>query len=73
MAVAMYLGLPGDGKSMSGVRKVVAVLTQGSRYVITNLPLEMGELRDYLIREYGSDFNCMTRDVCLDHRQVRKF
>jgi len=73
MSVSLYLGLPGDGKSMSGVRKVVSVLTQGSRYVITNLPLELGELQSYLQREHGSDFDCMRRVVLLSESQVRKY
>jgi len=69
----MYLGLPGDGKSMSGVRKVESVLSQGNRYVITNLPLELGELQSYLCRTYGRDFDCMRRVVLLTAEQVRKF
>jgi len=73
MSVSLYLGLPGDGKSMSGVRKVVSVLTQGTRYVITNLPLELGELQSYLQKEYGSDFDCLRRVVLLSEFQVRKF
>ena len=73
MSVSLYLGLPGDGKSMSGVRKVVAVLTGGNRYVITNLPLELGELQSYLCKEYGNDFSCMRRVVLLQESQVRKY
>jgi len=73
MAISLYLGLPGDGKSMSGVRKLVSVLTQGNRYVITNLPLEMGELQSYLRKEYGRDCDCMRRVVLLEQEQVRKF
>jgi len=73
MSVSMYLGLPGDGKSMSGVRKLVSVLTQGSRYVVTNLPLELGELQDYLVREYQWKGDVFDRVVLMGQQQVRKF
>lgn len=73
MSVSLYLGLPGDGKSMSGVRKVESVIAQGTRYVVTNLPLELGELQSYLITRYGRDFDCMQRIVLLKQEQVRKF
>jgi len=71
--IALYLGLPGDGKSMSGVRKLVGVLSETNRYVITNLPLEVGELESYLFKEFGSTFNCRERIVVLEQEQVRKF
>jgi len=73
VSVSLYLGLPGDGKSMSGVRKVVAVLSGGRRTVVTNLPLEVGELESYLRAEYGRDFDCRSRVVLLAQEQVRKF
>jgi len=73
MSVSLYLGLPGDGKSMSGVRKLVAVLSGGRRTVVTNLPIEVGELETYLRQEYGKDFDCRSRLVLLSQEQVRKF
>jgi len=73
LAVSLYLGLPGDGKSLSGLRRVVRTLTEGSRYIVTNLPLEMGELQTYLRAKWGKDFDCTTRIVHLTRGQVRKF
>lgn len=73
MPVVMYLGLPGDGKSMSGVRRLESILATDKRCVVTNLPLEMGELSGYLQRKYGTDFDCASRVVILEQSQVRKF
>lgn len=71
--IALYLGLPGDGKSMSGMRRLVATLSETTRYVITNLPVELGELESYLWKVYGNTFECRRRVVLLEQDQVRKF
>jgi len=73
MSVVMYLGLPGDGKSLSGVKRLVKELKETDRTIVTNLPVEMGELQSYLKAEFGSDFNCMSRVEILEQGQVRKF
>jgi len=73
MSVALYLGLPGDGKSMAGMRKVVDWLVNTDRYVVTNLPVEIGELEDYIVSKYGKVGDCLTRVVLMRQEQVRKF
>jgi len=76
MAISLYLGLPGDGKSMSGVRKLVSVLTQGGRYVVTNLPMELGELESYLnvnFPKVGGWGEVYRRVVVMPQSAVRKF
>lgn len=74
MSVSLYLGLPGDGKSMSGMRRLETVLTTTQNWVVTNLPVEIGELQFYLRERYGGrDFDCARRVVLLEQRQVRKF
>jgi len=73
MSVVMYLGLPGDGKSLSGVKRLVKELVETKRHIITNLPLEMGELKSYMVKNHGADFDCETRVVHLEQKQVRKF
>jgi len=69
----MYLGLPGDGKSVSGVRCLVDELRKGFRSVVSNLPLEMGELEAYLRANAKDDCKCWSRVVELVQKQVRKF
>jgi len=72
--VSLYLGLPGDGKSMAGMRRLETVLAMSrERWVITNLPVEMGELQSFLIQRYSSDLECFRRVVLLDQEQCRKF
>jgi len=73
MAVVMYLGLPGDGKSVSGVRRLIDELGSSSRTIVTNLPLEIGELETYSRQEFGRDCDVRRRVVLLDESQVRKF
>jgi len=70
----MYLGLPGDGKSMSGVRRVVTELLEGERDIITNLPLEVGELESYIRAQPGGEsVNVRDRIFDLEEAEVRKF
>jgi len=73
MSVSLYLGLPGDGKSMAGMRKVVDWLCTTDGYVVTNLPIEMGELQSYLRERHGKDVDCLRRVILLGQEQVRKF
>jgi len=73
MSVSLYMGLPGDGKSMSGMRKVVAHLVETDRDVVTNLPIEIGELQTYLREVYHKEIDCAARVVLLEQEQVRKF
>jgi len=72
VSVSLYLGLPGDGKSMSGVRRVVETLTISDRTVVTNLPLEVGELETYLRLKYKL-YDATDRITLLTQEQVRKF
>jgi len=75
MSVCLYLGLPGDGKSMAGMRRIVDWLTTTEGYVMTNLPVEMGELSSYL---YTLGFHRQSAEVSrrvtiLAEKEVRKF
>lgn len=74
MSVSMYLGLPGDGKSLSGTRRLVRELVEGWRQIVTNLPLELGELESYARKEAGKpDLDVRGRVTVLRDEQVRKF
>jgi len=74
MSVSLYLGLPGDGKSMSGMRRLVGVLTDSERYVVTNLPVELGELQSYVSAACNRpDIIVAERVVLLTESLVRKF
>lgn len=45
-------GKKGGGKSMYAVRSMIGILTQTARHVITNLPLNFGELKGYISERY---------------------
>lgn len=73
MSVSLYLGLPGDGKSMAGMRKVVDWLLHTDCSIVTNLPIECGELQSYLWAAYSKQVDVLSRVVLLGQEQVRKF
>src|SRR6185312_8897230 len=52
MAVHAISGKPGGGKSMYSVRLILDELLYGSRVVITNVPLNLPRLNEYLQQEY---------------------
>ncbi len=45
-------GKPGGGKSLFGVKKMVEELVEGERRVLTNLPVDVPRLNEYLQQKY---------------------
>lgn len=52
MSIHFISGKPGGGKTLYSVRLIVEELVNGSRMVITNVPLNLGALNEYLQKEY---------------------
>jgi hypothetical protein len=52
MSIHFVSGKPGGGKSMYGVKLIVEELTHGNRMVVTNVPLHLGRLNEYLQEKY---------------------
>lgn len=52
MSVQFIGGKPGGGKSLLATRIILDELRRTNRYIITNLPLKLGEIADYF-REQG--------------------
>jgi len=53
MSVHFISGKPGGGKSLYSVKLIIEELLHGHRTVITNVPLKLGKLNEYLQREYS--------------------
>lgn len=53
MSVHFISGVPRGGKSLYAVRLIVEELVYGSRVVVTNVPLKLGRLNEYLQEKYG--------------------
>ncbi|HEV2692430.1 MAG TPA: zonular occludens toxin domain-containing protein [Verrucomicrobiae bacterium] len=56
MSVHFVSGKPGAGKSLYGVRLVIDELVHGDRCIVTNLPLRLDRLNEYLQQEYPERF-----------------
>jgi len=52
MSIHFISGKPGGGKSMYAVKLIVEELLYGDRCVITNVPLKLPELNEYLQKQY---------------------
>ena len=71
MSVHFISGKPGGGKSLYAVRLVVDELVHGSRVVITNLPLELGRLNEFLQERFpGKTVDIFQRIVLLEDGDV---
>jgi len=52
MSIHFISGKPGGGKTLYSVKLIVEELVYGTRCVITNVPLKLGELNAYLQKNY---------------------
>jgi len=68
-------GLPGGGKSQYALRFVVIPeLVHGTRVIITNLPIKLGNLNEYLQKHYPDKLiDVLTRIRILTDDQLAKF
>lgn len=76
-------GVPGAGKSLYTVSKLVEELRSTKRPIITNLPIRVVPwvrgnkaqigLKGYLLAKYGKDFDCEARIHILPEDEVREF
>jgi len=74
MALRMFLGKPGGGKSSGALRDIVHELTRGQRVVVTNLSIDPGELNAFLQKRFpAEDIDLHKRLLLLDEKQSRRF
>ncbi len=64
MSLYFICGKVGAGKSYRGVVSIVDQLVHDDRLIVTNLPVNLGKLADFLAKRYPG------RNICLlDHRR----
>jgi hypothetical protein len=56
MSVHFISGKPGGGKTLYSVRLIVDELVRGDRPIVTNVPLNLGRLNEYLQQSYPRQF-----------------
>src|SRR5665213_1102025 len=67
MSLYFVCGKVGAGKSYRGVVSIVDQLLHDDRLIVTNLPLNLGALADFLAKRHPD------HDICLlDHRRPAK-
>lgn len=74
MSIHFISGKPGGGKSLYGMKMVLDELLYGNRTVITNLPIKLPELNEYLQREYpNKTVNLHDRVILFDEDEMKGF
>jgi len=72
MSIHFISGKPGGGKSLYATKMIIDELLYGTRCVITNVPLKLGNLNDYLQREYPNKSIDLHKRVILFNEEEMK-
>lgn len=74
MAIHFISGKPGSGKSLYGVHLLIREIVDGTRNVVTNLPLHPGRLNEYLQLKYPDrDLRLLQRLTVMTELEARQF
>lgn len=74
MAIEVYSGKPGNGKSLGAVRAVIGELVNGERTVVTNLPLKLDNVCEWVAKHYPEKrIDVLGRIYLLEEEEVETF
>ena len=73
MAIRFVSGKPGAGKSYYATTLVLERLRNSKKQIVTNLPLDVGRICEYLHAEFGETFNAAERIRLLSEGQAANF
>lgn len=73
MSVHFVSGKPGGGKSLFGTSRIVTELQTTQRRICANIPLDMGRLREYLLKIGGRDCGVMGRVKVMTPAETAQF
>lgn len=75
MAIHFISGKPGGGKSLFAVRQIISELRNGNKIVVTNVPLLLPRLNEYLQETFPKDppIDLFTRVRMLSDDQIKTF
>jgi len=70
----MIIGKPRGGKTLYAVRLAMQELAFGRRHIVTNLPLDVARVNEYLQERYPDRVcNAVERIMILDEKQAKQF
>lgn len=72
MSVTFFTGKPGGGKSLLACRVIIKELVETDRHVVTNVPLKVVRLVEYVRVKYGREID-PERITILDDEQTKVF
>lgn len=74
MAIRIIFGKPGSGKSLYGTYRIIDELRSSRRHIVTNLPLRLDRLNEYLQQRFPSEnLACVSRITLLDDEKLKEF
>lgn len=73
MSIHFISGKPGGGKTLYGVRLIVDELLHGSRVILTNVPLHLGRLNEYIQGQTEQAVDVVGRVWLLSDEQTGEF
>ena len=74
MSIHVILGKPGSGKSLYATSRVIQELREGSRNIVTNLPLRPDRLNEYLQQKWPKeDLRMVQRLRVLNDDEIKQF
>lgn len=74
MSIHVILGKPGSGKSLYATSRVLEELINGNRNIVTNLPIHLGRLNEYVqILHPNLDCRLVQRLRLLDDDEIKSF
>ncbi|MFT3869859.1 MAG: zonular occludens toxin domain-containing protein [Nibricoccus sp.] len=74
MSIHIGMGKPGGGKSYLALLEIIKELVEGYRNIVTNLPLDVGRLNEYLQQKYpGRNFRTVERVCLIRSDEVQSF
>jgi len=74
MSIHIVFGKPGAGKTLYGTRKIINELRETRRHIITNFPLVLDRLNEYLQQRFPQEnLCCLDRITILDDEKLKDF
>jgi len=71
--ITCITGKPGDGKSLFAARELLEVLIKTDKFVVTNLPLRLGNLQEFVSKRIKGPFDIDSRVKVIDDAEVYEF
>ncbi|MFA5264423.1 MAG: zonular occludens toxin domain-containing protein [Opitutaceae bacterium] len=71
--ITCITGKPGDGKTLFAVRELLETLVNSEKFVVTNIPLRLGSVREYVSKRRPDAFDLDGRLKVIPDEEVYEF